>query len=219
MGEVFSTMARLEGAKKDLETQISNVASLLHHVRSSSAHSTSRSRPSTPNRSSRASNNHRASSFQETSAFSSKNSGGEVDFEQIKGESFKTGSYTDSCVLTIFSELVMLFTIANIIWFPFTVQQNAHDNFTNFSIHFFRSLGDIRDLVGKISQAAKDRDESLHQVASLKRQNDQLLENTVGLEEKLSTQKKKSRSFEDQLRKVELKVAHSDANLADQVIK
>ena len=83
---------------------------------------------------------------------------------------------------------------------------------------FFRSLGDIRDLVGRISQAAKDRDESLHQVASLKRQNDQLLENTVGLEEKLSTQKKKSRSFEDQLRKVELKVAHSDANLADQVI-
>ena len=108
MGEVFSTMARLEGAKKDLETQISNVASLLHHVRSSSAHSTSRSRPSTPNRSSRASNNHRASSFQETSAFSSKNSGGEVDFEQIKG--------------------------------------------------------DIRDLVGRISQAAKDRDEALHQV-------------------------------------------------------
>ena len=95
----------------------------------------------------------------------------------------------------------------------------AHDNFTNFRIYFFRSLGDIRDLVGRISQAAKDRDESLHQVASLKRQNDQLLENTVGLEEKLSTQKKKSRSFEDQLRKVELKVAHSDANLADQVIK
>ena len=92
-------------------------------------------------------------------------------------------------------------------------------NFTNFCIFFFRSLGDIRDLVGRISQAAKDRDESLHQVASLKRQNDQLLENTVGLEEKLSTQKKKSRSFEDQLRKVELKVAHSDANLADQVIK
>ena len=105
MGEVFSTMARLEGAKKDLETQISNVASLLHHVRSSSAHSTSRSRPSTPNRSSRASNNHRASSFQETSAFSSKNSGGEVDFEQIKGESL-TGSYADSYVLTFFSELV-----------------------------------------------------------------------------------------------------------------
>ena len=106
MGEVFSTMARLEGAKKDLETQISNVASLLHHVRSSSAHSTSRSRPSTPNRSSRASNNHRASSFQETSAFSSKNSGGEVDFEQIKGESL-TGSYADSSVFTFFSELVM----------------------------------------------------------------------------------------------------------------
>ena len=106
MGEVFSTMARLEGAKKDLETQISNVASLLHHVRSSSAHSTSRSRPSTPNRSSRASNNHRASSFQETSAFSSKNSGGEVDFEQIKGESL-AGSYADSSVLTFFSELVM----------------------------------------------------------------------------------------------------------------
>ena len=106
MGEVFSTMARLEGAKKDLETQISNVASLLHHVRSSSAHSTSRSRPSTPNRSSRASNNHRASSFQETSALSSKNSGGEVDFEQIKGESFKTGSYTDSCVLTVFFWIV-----------------------------------------------------------------------------------------------------------------
>ena len=87
-----------------------------------------------------------------------------------------------------------------------------------FAFFFFRSLGDIRDLVGRISQTAKDRDESLHQVASLKRQNDQLLENTVGLEEKLSTQKKKSRSFEDQLRKVELKVAHSDANLADQVI-
>merc|ERR1712051_318308 len=80
----------------------------------------------------------------------------------------------------------------------------------------FKILGDIRDLVGRISQAVKDRDESLHQVASLKRQNDQLLENTVGLEEKLSTQKKKSRSFEDQLRKVELKVAHSDACLADQ---
>ena len=109
------------------------------------------------NRSSRASNI-RSASFE----FSSKNSVGEIDFEQIKG--------------------------------------------------------DIRDLVGRISQAAKDRDESLHQVASLKRQNDQLLENTVGLEEKLSTQKKKSRSFEDQLRKVELKVAHSDANLADQVI-
>ena len=108
------------------------------------------------------------------------------------------------------------------ILFPFPVQQNApvalaHDNFMKFCF-FFKILGDIRDLVGRISQAAKDRDESLHQVASLKRQNDQLLENTVGLEEKLSTQKKKSRSFEDQLRKVELKVAHSDANLADQVI-
>ena len=129
MGEVFSTMARLEGAKKDLETQISNVASLLHHVRSSSAHSTSRSRPSTPNRSSRASNNHRASSFQETSAFSSKNSGGEVDFEQIKGESSKTGSHTDSCVLPGFSELVILFIISNIIRFPFPVQSRIFEEF------------------------------------------------------------------------------------------
>ena len=72
--------------------------------------------------------------------------------------------------------------------------------------------------MGRISQAVKDRDESLHQVAALKRQNDQLLENTVTLEEKLSTQKKKSRSFEEQLKKLELKVAHSDSNLADQVI-
>ena len=72
--------------------------------------------------------------------------------------------------------------------------------------------------MGRISQAVKDRDESLHQVAALKRQNDQLLENTVSLEEKLSTQKKKSRSFEEQLKKLELKVAHSDSNLADQVI-
>ena len=78
--------------------------------------------------------------------------------------------------------------------------------------------GDIRDLVSRISQAVKDRDESLHQVASFKRQNEQLLENTVALEEKLSSQKKKSRSFEDQLKKLELKVAHSDANLADQVL-
>ena len=57
----------------------------------------------------------------------------------------------------------------------------------------------------------------MHQVASLKRQNDQLLENTVALEENLSAQKKKSRSFEEQLKKLELKVAHSDSNLADQV--
>ena len=99
------------------------------------------------------------------------------------------------------------------------VSWNFEKKFRSSKNFFFKILGDIRDLVGRISQAAKDRDESLHQVASLKRQNDQLLENTVGLEEKLSTQKKKSRSFEDQLRKVELKVAHSDANLADQVIK
>ena len=72
--------------------------------------------------------------------------------------------------------------------------------------------------MNRISQAVKDRDESLHQVATFKRQNEQLLENTTTLEEKLSSQKKKSRSFEDQLKKLELKVAHSDSNLADQVV-
>ena len=51
MGELFKTVAQLEGSKKDLESQISNIASLLHHLRSSSTHSTSRSRPSTPTRS------------------------------------------------------------------------------------------------------------------------------------------------------------------------
>ena len=164
MGELFTTMARLEGGKKDLEAHISNVASLLHHVRSSSAHSASRSRPSTPpTRSSRAS--HRRASSPAWSGLASNASagggGGEIDFDQIKS--------------------------------------------------------DIRDLVNRISQAVKDRDESLHQVATFKRQNEQLLENTTTLEEKLSSQKKKSRSFEDQLKKLELKVAHSDSNLADQV--
>ena len=128
-------------------------------------------------------------------------------------------------LLSKLSDLCDVIYDCTLTWFDFRFRFNtpvalAHDKFHEvLHIFFFRSLGDIRDLVGRISQAAKDRDESLHQVASLKRQNDQLLENTVGLEEKLSTQKKKSRSFEDQLRKVELKVAHSDASLADQVIK
>ena len=45
LGELYTTIAKLEGNKADLETKINNVASLLHHVRSSS---NSRSRPSTP---------------------------------------------------------------------------------------------------------------------------------------------------------------------------
>ena len=158
MSELFTTMARVEGSKKDLEAKISNVASLIHHVRSSSAHA--RSRPSTPTRTPRASSTHaarRASSPWPPIVSDS----GEIDFEQIKS--------------------------------------------------------DVRELVGRISLAVKERDEALHQVAFLKKKNDEILVSSMDLEDQNSNQKKKSRGFEDQLRKLELKVAHSDANLAETV--
>jgi chromosome segregation ATPase len=155
MGEFFATIARLEAAKSDLESKILNVASLLHHVRSSTSTSNrSRSRPSTPNRSS----SRRGSSPWPPSSSSPKI---EVDFDQIKS--------------------------------------------------------DIRDLMGRMSDAVKERDEALHHLTVLKRSNEALAESAGSLEDQVSLQKKKARSFEEQLKKLELKVAHSDANLADQV--
>ena len=48
---------------------------------------------------------------------------------------------------------------------------------------------DIRDLVERISSTMKERDEGLHQVVTLKRQNDDLLEHTVQLEDQVVTLK------------------------------
>ena len=50
LGELYSTIAKLESEKKETEVKLASVASLLHHVRSSS---NSRSRPPTPTRVSR----------------------------------------------------------------------------------------------------------------------------------------------------------------------
>ena len=76
---------------------------------------------------------------------------------------------------------------------------------------------DIRDLVERISSTMKERDEGLHQVVTLKRQNDDLLEHTVQLEDQVTYQKKRSRTLEEQLKKCELKVSLNDTQLAEQV--
>ena len=61
------------------------------------------------------------------------------------------------------------------------------------------------------------RDESLHQVSTLKRQNDDLLMNTVHLEGQLNKSKQKISGSEEQLRKLEQKVSVSDVSIANQV--
>ena len=61
------------------------------------------------------------------------------------------------------------------------------------------------------------RDESLHQVSTLKRQNDELLMNTVHLEGQLNKSKQKISGTEEQLRKLENKVSVSDVSIANQV--
>lgn len=61
------------------------------------------------------------------------------------------------------------------------------------------------------------RDETLHQVSTLKRQNDDLLMNTVQLEGQLNKSKQKIFGTEEQLRKLEHKVSVSDVNVANQV--
>ena len=58
----------------------------------------------------------------------------------------------------------------------------------------------------RISITMKERDEALHKVVTLKRQNDELLENTVHLEDQVSNQKKRSRGLEEQLKKFEMKI-------------
>lgn len=156
-GELFATMARLEGAKQDLETKIASVASLLRQVRSTS---NSRSRPSSPhNRSLRSAQSRRASSPFPPS--SSSGIGVEIDFDQVKR--------------------------------------------------------DIRDLVGRIGMAIKERDEALHKSTLFKKQYDELFQNSLTTEDQLSAHKKKSRGFEEQLHKLELQLAQSDANSAHQV--
>ncbi len=61
------------------------------------------------------------------------------------------------------------------------------------------------------------RDEALHQVATLKRQNDDLLLNTVQLEDQVSKQRKKVLVNEEQLRKLEHKGDARDSKLNEQV--
>ena len=149
LGELFNTIAKLEGAKKDLESKINHVASLLHHVRSSS--NSRSSRPSTPTKPRR-------------SSFSSSSEASNVtipDFDLIKK--------------------------------------------------------DIRDLVAKIGQAGRERDEATHHLVNLKRQHCELIETNTDLEDKLLGQKKKSKSFEEQLKRLESKVVHNDLQLAEQV--
>ena len=83
LGELYATIAKLESEKKEVEMKLSSVASLLHHVRSSS---NSRSRPPTPTRSSgrpTSSSNRRGSSPWPAT---SKSVMGEVDVDQVKGD-------------------------------------------------------------------------------------------------------------------------------------
>ncbi len=54
-------------------------------------------------------------------------------------------------------------------------------------------------------------------VSSLKRQNDELLMNTVQLESQLNKSKLKIAGTEEQLRKLENKISISDVNIANQV--
>ena len=71
----------------------------------------------------------------------------------------------------------------------------------------------------RISITMKERDEALHKVVTFKRQNDELLENTVHLEDQVSNQKKRSRGLEEQLKKFEMKISQNDSQLASQVNK
>jgi hypothetical protein len=54
-------------------------------------------------------------------------------------------------------------------------------------------------------------------VSTLKRQNDELLLNTVHLESQLNKSKQKIAGSEEQLRKLEHKVSISDVSVANQV--
>ena len=155
LGELFTTIARLEASKKELQVKINNVATLLHHVRSNSS---SRSRPATPTRST---SSGRRSSSPWPSSQSESVAPADADFETIKK--------------------------------------------------------DIRDLVTKIGQISKDRDEAHHHVVALKRQNDDLVSTNADLDEKFIGQKRKSKQFEEQLKRLESKVAQTDMHLADQV--
>ena len=73
-------------------------------------------------------------------------------------------------------------------------------------------------MVGKIGQISKDRDEAHHHVVALKRQNEDLVETNNELDEKFLSQKKKSKQFEEQLKRLETKVTQNDIHLATQVI-
>ena len=159
LGELFTTIARLEASKKELQAKINNVATLLHHVRSNS-----RSRPATPTRSTPASGRRSSSPWPSSQSFDigiAPNANADADFEMIKK--------------------------------------------------------DIRDLVTKIGQIGKDRDEAHHHVVALKRQNDDLAETNADLDDKYLGQKRKSKQFEEQLKRLESKVAQNDMHLADQV--
>jgi rootletin len=80
MGELYTTIVRLESSKKEVESRLSSVATLIHHVRSSS--SNSRSRPTTPTRTSRQTVRRSSSPWPPTS----KNVNDEVDIDQVKSD-------------------------------------------------------------------------------------------------------------------------------------
>ena len=164
LGELYTTIAKLEGNKADLETKINNVASLLHHVRSSS---NSRSRPSTP-----------------TTAKTLSAGAGRRSSSPWPSSPWPPSSETSHI-------------------------SNTPD--------FDMIKKDIRDLVAKIGQAGKERDEAYHHLAAVKRQHNDLIETNADLEAKFVGQKKKSKTFEDQLKRLESKVVQNDSQLADQV--
>ena len=76
---------------------------------------------------------------------------------------------------------------------------------------------DIRDLVAKIGHAGKERDEAYHHLAAVKRQHNDMIEINADLEAKFVGQKKKSKTFEEQLKRLESKMVQNDLQLADQV--
>ena len=166
LGELYTTIAKLEGNKADLETKINNVASLLHHVRSSS---NTRSRPSTP-----------------TTAKSVSAAG--------SGLRRASSPWPSSP------------------WPPSSEASNA-SNTPDFDM----IKKDIRDLVAKIGHAGKERDEAYHHLAAVKRQHNDLIEINADLEAKFVGQKKKSKTFEEQLKRLESKMVQNDLQLADQV--
>ena len=61
------------------------------------------------------------------------------------------------------------------------------------------------------------RDDALHQVLAMKRQNDDLLLTNVSLEQTVGKHKEKNEGTEEQLRKLEQKISISDISIANQV--